>query len=134
MTRTIAKPASAPLPRRSRTEWDAVIRRRETLNEERLRLNREADDLEKEVAAIDDELVQLIESETTEKSRVLGLANFILKIIWRAPSANAAAFAVLKRFTAEHGAEEVQRIKDSLPRKAKVDITWKTDPGVEAAA
>lgn len=133
MPRTLKAPPPA-VAKRSRTEWDEFIRRRERLNEDRKRLDRESEFLAKEVAAMDGELVALVDAETSESSRCLQLKHFMLTVEWAPVSAMATAFAVLRAFTTEKGREAVDAIRDRLERKRRLEITWKTDPAHDAAA
>lgn len=134
MTRTIKTPDVRGVPTRTRGEWDAFIRRREDLDAERKRLGRDAESIGKEVAAMDDELVALVEAETTDKLRVLNLRNFVLSILWPEPSAMAVAFAIVREYIAEKGKEARDRIAAQLPRRKRLEITWRSDPANETAA
>lgn len=129
MKATLKKPPAPP--KRTRAEWDAVIRRRETLNEERLRLNREADALSKEVTALDEELMAMVKHETTgQQNQTLTLKSFILSIVYKPPAAMALAFAALRRLAAE----EKDQLAAELGKKPKLEIHWRDEPGGAAAA
>lgn len=119
MDSTLRQPVAARLPRRTNAEWDAVVRGREVLDEQRKRLQREADALAREIARIDAELELFLESKTEgQKEHVFALPHFVLSFVWKPASAMAVAFAALRRLAAD----EKRQLESSLPPSRKLEI------------
>lgn len=126
---TLKKPV--PPPRRSRAEWDEVIRRRETLDAERRRLNREADDLKKQVDELDADLLAFVESQADgQREQRVTLKSFILSIVWQKPAAMAVAFKAYGRLSREEKSALAAEVGD----KKKLDIQWRDERPPAAAA
>lgn len=114
MENTLRRPLAARPPRRSRDEWDAIIDARQTLDDQRRRLEREAAALARQIESIDAELESFLELETAGKTeQVLPLRRFVLSFVWKPASAMAVAFAALRRLSSE----EKQQLESSLPPK-----------------
>lgn len=132
MESTLRIPVSAKFNKRPRGEWDTLIRRRETLNEERKRLDRESDAMAKDVAELDAELLAFVESETAgEKQQRVTLKSFILSILWQKPSAMAVAFKAYGRLSKDDKAA----LAVECGERQKLDIQWRdAPPPADAAA
>jgi hypothetical protein len=122
---TLRQPAAAKVPKRTRTEWDEFIRRRETLNEERKRLDRESSALAKTVGEMDAELEAWLDAETAgQPEQQLTMKSFILSFVWQAPSAMAMAFKAFGKLTSG----EKAAIKSECGEKRKLAIQWRDAP------
>lgn len=123
MAKTLRKPA--PPAKRTRADWDEIIRRRESLNADRKRLDRESADIKKQVDELDEQIVAFVEDETEgEKEQKLTLKGFILSIVWQKPAAITVAFKAYARLTKDEKTELAAEIGD----KKKLDIHWREAP------
>ena len=127
---TLKKPAASP--RRSRAEWDAIIRDREAKDEQRKALNSQADKLKREIEKIDAELVALVEHDAAEaKEKRVTLKSFILSIVYRKPYPMQLAFKAYGKLSDSEKAELV----DEVGLQQKLEIQWRDErPAPSAAA
>jgi hypothetical protein len=127
---TLKKPAAAP--RRSRGEWDELIRLRESLNDQRLAAGREAERLKGQVDELDAELMAFVEREAAaEREQRVTLKSFILSIVWVKPAAISLAFKAYGKLSKDEKAE----LAEEVGEKKKLDIQWRDErPGTPAAA
>jgi len=128
---TLRMPAAAKLPKRTRAQWDELIRERETLDAQRKAHNREADALAKTICEIDRELVAFLEGETAGKpEQQLTLKNFILSFVWKKPIAITLAFAAYRKLSKPEKVEIAAEVGD----KRCLEIQWRNAPPAASAA
>lgn len=117
MTATLRKPDVAPR-KRSRTEWDELLREREQLNVERKRLGREADALAKRVGEMDREFAALVDAEAPRGGdRSITLRHWRLSIVQVARSVS-----WLSEFTQRLGQELVDQLKSEAGTRDQLVI------------
>jgi hypothetical protein len=127
MTTTLRKPDAAP-PKRSRTEWDEIVRSRQELDEERKRLNRQADAIAKQVAEIDLNIMALVDAECgTDRS--ITLKHFRLSIVQVKRTVS-----WLSEFTKRLGRDLVEELKASAGTRDQLVIESRERPPATAKA
>lgn len=131
MSSSLQQPAAAKVPKLTRTELDALIRKREAANEARKLMDRESAAFAKTVGEYDRQLEAILEAETEgEKEQQLTLKSFILSFIWVKPAPMAVAFKALSKLTPEAKATITAECGD----KKKLDIQWRDAPPPAAKA
>jgi len=126
-TASLKQPDQAP-PKRSRTEWDAYLRRREDLDEERKRLGRDAAALGKLIGEMDRELMALVDAEAGSE-RSITLKHFRLSIVQVKKSVS-----WLTEFTKRLGKELAEELKDNVGTRDSLVIESREKPPAANAA
>lgn len=129
MSKSLRIAAPVPPPKLTRTELDELVRRRETLDEERKRLGREAAELTKQVGAIDKDLKAIVDAERKGPERTITLKNFVLSIVQVAKSV-----AWKSEFTKLAGDERVQELEAAAGTRDQFEIHWRAGPSSAPSA